>query len=257
MDPRPPHQFLYVDEFNEADWIDPVRRMLQLRYPLAAQLRQRPNRHVARRVTGVAARAALARRRGDVALVKDPIAIFAAPWLASRFDVVPILLVRDPVAFVGSLVARGWSFDFRNWVDQPELMARHLTEFDTDIRSMLDGEHSIVEQGIVQWNAIYAFVAQFRSACPSAIVVDYEQLASNPLVEVEALFDRLGLEFGVEQRTAVVEYSSGEGGGSSAIDVRRDSSAALHTWSGRLSASDVELIRASTADVRDRVSTSL
>ena len=249
MEPRPTHQFLYVDEFNEAEWSGPVERVLELRYPLVAHLRRRPDRLTARRVAGVAARAAVARRRGDVALVKDPIAVFSAPWLARRFDVVPVVLVRDPVAFVGSLVARGWSFDFWHWTEQPELMSRHLNAFDSEIRSMLDGPHSIVEQGIVQWNAIYSFVARFQSDCPDAIVVDYERLASDPLVEVETLFGRLGLEFGPEQRVAVLEYSSAEGGGSSAIDVRRDSRAALDTWSERLGASDVQRIRESTASV--------
>ncbi len=134
-------------------------------------------------------------------------------------------------------------------------MASCLEEFGADIRSMLDGEHSIVEQGIVQWNAIYSFVEQFRSACPDAIVLDYERLASNPLVEVEALFERLGLHFGVEQRAAVIEYSSAEGAGTSAIDVRRDSREALATWSGRLTPAEVEQVRASTAVVRDRIRT--
>ncbi len=135
-------------------------------------------------------------------------------------------------------------------------MSRYLNEFDSEIRSMLVGQHSIVEQGIVQWNSIYGFVARFRSECPEAIVLDYEHLALNPLVEVEALFGRLGLEFGAEQREAVVEFSTAEGGGSSAIDVRRDSRAALGTWAGRLDATDVERIRASTADVSNRIRTS-
>ena len=121
--PTPPKQFLYISSDNEQQWLDPVRRVFELRYPLGSNLVDRRGpRSSVRRTVRIAEDARQARRRGAAALVKDPIAIFSTRWLVERFGARAVVLVREPVAFVGSLKERGWTFDFSHWSSQPTLM---------------------------------------------------------------------------------------------------------------------------------------
>jgi hypothetical protein len=88
-------------------------------------------------------------------------------------------------------------------------------------------------------------------------VVSYERLASNPEVEVEGLYDRLGLHFGSTQASIMRELSLGSSEPVGAIDVRRNSRRALTTWKDRLDADDVARIRRQTAPLWERLSGSL
>lgn len=253
--PRPDHQFLYVNDGNAAEWRSPMDRVLALRYPLVRNLATRPPVRVARRMVRVARDAAGARRAGASALVKDPIAVFSTPWMVSELEMTAVVLVRDPVAFVGSLVARNWGFDFRHWLDQPSLMADCLSPVDADVRQMVEQPtDDLVTQGIIMWNGIYGWVESIRGTHPRILVVSYERLASNPEVEVEGLYDRLGLEFGSASAATVQQLSSGSNGPVDAIDVRRDSRRALTTWKDRLDADEVARIRRETEPIWDRLS---
>jgi hypothetical protein len=191
-------------------------------------------------------------------MVKDPIALFSAPWLKRRFGLSVVILVREPVSFVGSLRERGWTFDFRHWSEQPALMSgllrSHAAEIEEQVarQAAAEAPADIVGEGIVQWNAFYGAVDQLRAEDPEMIVVHYETLAANPQEEVESLYQRLRLRFGQTQRDTVTRLTTGSGSGTSAIDVRRDSQAALTTWKSRLSEADINRIRAGTAVVADR-----
>lgn len=259
LDPRPPRQFFRVDETNEDDWARPVEQMLDLHYPLVPNLRRARSTSAVRRSLRVALDAREARRRGRAPLVKDPIALFSTPWLASRFEIVPVVLVREAVSFVGSLKERGWTFDFRHWADQPNLMAgplaNHRDRIDEMIAADTRGDGSqpdVVDQGIVEWNAMYDFVDRMRRDHPEFIVVSYERLARDPEVEFPRLFERVGVGYGDAQSRQVEQMSTGSRTGRSAIDVKRDSRAAVDTWRERLSDAEVDRITAATAEVASR-----
>jgi len=261
MDPRPDRQFLHVTDSNEASWLAPMQQVVDLKYPLVSHLVRRPGVKMSRRATRVALDARRARRVGAAAMIKDPIAVFSTPWIARRFDAVPVVMVRDAVPFVGSLLDRRWSFDFEHWAGQPTLMAV-LDPWADEIERMAAQPAELIDQAILMWNAIYGFVADLPTELArfgiEAHIESYETIASNPLVEVEGLFARVGLQFGVEQQRVVNELSTGRSGGDdgtgvSAIDVRRDSSAAMETWRDRLNDAQIDHIAASTAEVARRV----
>lgn len=48
------------------------------------------------------------RRAGVRPLVKEPTAIFMAPWFSETFDSGVIMLIRHPAAFVSSLIILQW-----------------------------------------------------------------------------------------------------------------------------------------------------
>ncbi|MFK8025102.1 MAG: sulfotransferase [Ilumatobacter sp.] len=248
---RPERQFWYSRPGD--GWTEQLDRVVELRPPLVASLRDiGVDQRRLRRLARLHVDAAKARRRSARPLMKDPIAVFSTPYLVERLGFVPVILVRDAVSFVGSLVARNWTFDFSHWIDQPQLMNDLLAGHRAAIEARPE---DLVEQGIVEWNAIYDAVASFGAEHPDWLIVRYEDLAADPSTEIPQLFEQLGLRFGANQAAVLEELTTGpKGDGKTAIDVRRDSSEALSTWSQRLDDDQVERIRAGTSDVAERVS---
>ncbi|MFN2389931.1 MAG: sulfotransferase, partial [Actinomycetota bacterium] len=93
---RIPYWFLYVTPANERYYVPVVEDLLALRYPWQSGLSDiRSFRHAALYAVD-GARSVRYRLRRARPLVKDPIALFSAPWLADRFDAQVVIMVRHP-----------------------------------------------------------------------------------------------------------------------------------------------------------------
>jgi sulfotransferase family protein len=252
-----PYRNLYVCAENEATYLDPVAAVLARRTPKRGVLqdRRRPA-DVARFFRHVGAREVARIRRGAT-LVKDPIALFSAPWLAQRFDLDVVVMIRQPVAYAGSIVRLRWAFDFRNWRDQPLLMRDLLAPYEREINAMADSPGDLIDQAILRWNAQYHAVDQMRRGHPNWLFVNYEELASEPHAGYVTLFEQLGLRFNSHAARQVQRYSSEhnvkEVPTAEKGTLRRDSRAALDTWRHRLSEDDVRRVVDGTAEVADRL----
>ncbi|HUF97849.1 MAG TPA: sulfotransferase [Ilumatobacter sp.] len=253
---RPPTRwFEYVDREHDDGWRAQMADIVALRPPVTHLLRrsQRP-RHLMR-VAQEAAGAARGRRRGARALVKDPIAVFSAPWIADRMMTDVVVLVRHPAAFASSLKRLDWRFDFRNLLDQPTLMDTVLAPHADDILDATRRELDIIDTSILLWRVINSVVVSYREQHPDWHIVRYEDLAVDPLVSYERLYSALGLMWTPAVETAVREYTK-EGNVRTVADfdkggVVRDSKAAMWTWTQRLTDDEIERVRAGTADVAD------
>ena len=97
-----------MDESVEAPYVDAVQAMSSWRYPVVRRLRAGDGRRAVRAWS--TARNHGRKRHG--VLLKDPIALLSAPWLARRFGYRPLVVVRHPAGFVSSLVRVGWRVRF-------------------------------------------------------------------------------------------------------------------------------------------------
>jgi hypothetical protein len=189
------HWFPYVCEENEAAYDGPVRDMLACA----------PGR----------------------ALVKDPLALFSAGWLSSRFRMRPVVLIRHPAAFAASLKAAGWTHPFAHFLHQPLLMAHCLEPFARQIMRFAKTEHDIIDQAALLWTLIYTSVLDYQQRFPDWIYVRHEDLAREPISGFRALFDALDLEFGEATVHLIHEHR------------RHD----LDRWRTALTPADVDRIR--------------
>ncbi len=250
---RVPYWYLYVCPDNEAGYVDAFERVLDLRYPI---LRDVPLFRSPRQAGQAAlewARALPSRSRRPRVLVKDPIALFSTEWLAKRFGVEVLVLVRHPAAFTGSLKRLGWTFDFRNWADQSLLLRDLLAPYVGEIRRQADRPGDVIDQAILMWNAIHHVVRGFRERHPSWTVLRYEDLASRPLEGFRHLYGELKLEWNEGARRAVERSSSPRNPDEVPTflhrSVRRDSAAATRTWTHRLTEEERARVRRGTAEV--------
>lgn len=76
-----------------------MRDTLTFRYGAGAAARSIASPRDAGRSVRDWARFALLRRSGVIALCKDPIAVFSAPWLADTFDMDVVVTIRHPAAW--------------------------------------------------------------------------------------------------------------------------------------------------------------
>lgn len=251
--PEPlPYWFMYLTEENAAPFERAVEDLLALRYPLRSLPRSRSAKQLAQQVPEIARSAAyrLGRRR---TLLKDPMALFSAEWLARRFGMDVVVMIRNPVAFVGSIKKLNWGFDYeRNWLAQDLLMRDLLGPWADSFRGY-QGEVDLVGEGIVMWNAMYDVVHGYRERHPEWHFVNYDDLADDPMAGFRDLYARLGLRWD-ERARAEVEESTKESNVKEVPAwrrraINRDSKAAKRTWTQRLTPEEVERVREGVAGV--------
>jgi Sulfotransferase family len=253
---RIPTWYLYVCGDNEERYIPAVRRLLALRYPLGADLRSAPRPRVIGQIALEWPRSLAARSRRSRPLLKDPIAVFSAEWLADRFRALPVVLVRHPAAFAGSLKRLDWRFDFQNWSEQPFLIRDHLGRYEDRIREYASTPPDLIDQAILMWNSIHLVIDGYRDRHPDWTFLRYEDLAASPVEGFADLARRLGTPWDERTEAEVLRFSSDrnvkEVPAWQHRRVKRDSRAAMTTWVHRLTEEERERVREGTAEVAAR-----
>lgn len=251
--PEPlPYWFMYLTEENAAPYERAVEDLLALRYPLRSLARARSPRQLAQQAPELA-RSALYRVQRRRTLVKDPMALFSAEWLARRFGMDVVVMIRHPAAFVGSIKKLNWGFDYeRNWLTQDLLMRDLLGRWAESFRGYR-GEVDLVGEGIVMWNAMYDVVRGYRERHPDWHFVKYDTLADDPGAGFRDLYARLRLRWD-ERARREVERSASESNVKEVPAwrrraINRDSRAAKRTWTQRLTPAEVDRVRGGVAGV--------
>ena len=188
---------------------------------------------------------------GQRALIKDPFAVFSAPWFEKQLHCRVVVTVRHPGGFVGSLKRLGWNFDFDNFLNQPLFMRDHL---ESDRAAMeLTTKNDIVGQAALLWKFIYRFVHGTRSRFPQFNIVRHEDLSLDPIGGYQALYKSLGLDFTERVKDIIQNSSSSENPKKLAKNkthsVKLDSRASLDNWKKILSPEEIDRVRQLTEGV--------
>ncbi len=100
-------------------------------------------------------------------LVKDPIAVLSAEWLADQYDMEVVVLIKHPAGFVASAKTRNYDFPFEHLLDQQELMERYLFPYENEIKEFIREKKDAVTQAILLWKLIYHVVHIFQGKYPN------------------------------------------------------------------------------------------
>lgn len=189
--------------------------------------------------------------RGQHALLKDPFAVFSAPWFAKKLDCRVVVSIRHPAAVVSSLKRLNWPFDFNNLLNQPLLMRDHLEEDRAEMELARSGD--VVSQAALLWRLIHRFVHDARKLFPDFNIVRHEDLSLDPLPGFKTLYESLGLDFDERVKTTILNSSSSENPARLArnktYSVKLDSRASLDNWKQILTPQEVTRIRKITESV--------
>jgi Sulfotransferase family len=231
-----PEWFTYVRADPSGRLAADLRRMLGFRYSYAAELPR--------------IRSLRERRRP---LVKDPIAVLAAPWLARELDMRVVVTIRHPAAYASSMLRLGWTHDFSGFLRQPGLVDELVPSLRGDIEAMARRPGGILDQAALLWNIVHTVIDTYRRDHPDWIFVRHEDLSAAPADGFRDLFGRLGVELTPDVERYVAETTAAgnpaEAGRGVVHELRRDSRAASRTWHDRLSPEEAARVRARTEAV--------
>jgi len=237
--------YTLVNEENEAEFLPAFRALLGFRYGLWSEissLRSRKDFLRMGRDLSIFLRGRLLRQRP---LIKDPFAVFSAPWFAERLGCRVVVTVRHPAGFASSLKRLNWSFDFRDLLDQPLLMQRWLG-VDRAEMQLIQAE-DVIGQAALLWRMIYRVVARMMKLYPSFVVVRHEDLSLDPVSCYRDLYAALDLDFTPKVEETIMNSSSSENpvelSKNKVHAVKLDSRANLDNWKKRLSEAEITRIR--------------
>ena len=173
-------------------------------------------------------------------IIKDPIAALSSDWIAKNFDLEVIVLVRHPAAFAASLKRLGWWHPLEHFLKQTTLMQTHLQPYRAEIASK---PQDIVEQAAIIWKCLYSVLLTYLDSHPNWLVNKHEVLSSNPVAELRALYETLGLQWSATVEEIVVRYTrcgnSVDAPKGTVHHLRRDSVANIARWKETLTAEEI------------------
>lgn len=248
--------FTYVTHENAAAYAPALARTLAFDYNVSAELKALRSAKDAARMARDWGRFFYHRHRRSRPLMKDPLAFFSAEWLAERFGMDVVVIVRHPAAFVSSLRRVGWWYDMRQFLDQPLLMRDLLGPFEEEVRAHVGHEQEdLVKHAALLWKVIYATALRFRERHPGWVFVRHEDLSRRTTSSFRVLYDHLGLPFTSEVKRRIEDYSGVENPAEveegRIHQLRRDSRANIWNWVERLSPSEVACVRRVTEGYAD------
>jgi hypothetical protein len=250
---RFPYWFTYVRPGTDGAMADDFRRMLAFRYNYLSQAVTVRSKRDARVLARDGGRFLRYRMRHARPLVKDPMALFSAEWIADSFDAQVVVVVRHPAAFASSIKLDGWTHPFSHFLNQPALIEDYLSPFQEEIEAFAREEHDILDQAALLWRLVHHTVAEYRTRHPDWLIVRHEDLSRDPIEGYRPLFDALGLPYTEEVQEAIRNSTSqsnpADRDASGRQFLTRDSRANIDNWRRRLTPAEVEHVRARVADV--------
>jgi len=245
--------FTVVTSANEERFAPGLERTLSLRYDVGRQVRAlRGPRDLARTARDFA-RVERARRAGARPLMKDPIALLSAEWLAKRFEMDVVVLIRHPAAFAASLKRLGWKHSFATFLDDgriPEVLA----PYEGEIREQAREPGDILSQAALLWRLLYDTADGYRERHPDWVFLRHEDASLDPVDTFAQLYERLGLELTPEARETIARASAPDNPAElpTPYAVELASAASLGRWREQLADEEVRRLREHTADVWPR-----
>lgn len=265
LDASVEHYFHYICDDNADQWRRAFADTLALRYRLGRELATNRHPYDLARAARYASLFAVGRLRRYGALIDDPYALFSAEWLARTFDIPAVVLVRDPVAFVGAWRAHRWTVDTSELLSQPLLMRDHL-EPSRDELTEVAGSSDWLASTAALWRATYRAIDRLVRTDDRLHLVRYEDLVADPVTAFRDLYARVGLAWTESARQRIVAATttpdqapakrfrwSVRDGLSKTAYRPMASAGALDSYRQRLTDEEIRRTRALTADVWESI----
>jgi hypothetical protein len=247
------HWYTYITQENENDYLPAFRELLNFQYHTWLEIKALRSVKDFMRMGRDFHRYFIASMQGQRALIKDPFALFSAPWFAQRLNCKVVITVRHPAGFASSLKRLGWKFDFRSLLAQPLLMHDHLEADRAAMEAV--AEDDIITQGALLWKLIYRFVHTTGQLFPHFNLIKHEDLSRDPIGNYQSLYQSLGMNFTDKVKDTILTSSSSENPTKLAKNkthsVKLDSRANLDNWKRSLSPEEIHRIQTLTEGVSE------
>jgi hypothetical protein len=185
-------------------------------------------------------------------LLKDPAALFAAPWLYEKFHCQVICTTRHPLAFVGSQKKWNWDVAVSNkYISQQEkFINQFLPDYVNEIKAYSTSNPDFIERACFAWNIYNRVVLSYKQKYPDWMFYRYEDLAENPTENFKEIFQKLGFPY----TDQIVRKINKVSVNSNIVETKtlsfqtRNSASCINTWKNRLTEDEINKIIALTND---------
>ena len=246
--------YTIVTSQNESRYRPGLERSLGLKYDLGAQLRSARGWRDVARIPRDYRRLRDWRRNGRRPLMKDPIALLSADWLAGAFGMDVVVLIRHPAAFAASLKRLGWNHSFATFFDEDGTLPDVVHPYEAEIREQAHRPGDGLAQAALLWRLLYHAVDGYRERHPDWVFLRHEDASLDPTGTVERLYDGLALELTPAARAEMEQSSAAHNPPELPTPhaVALDSAASLGRWRDQLTPAETETLRERTRDVWPR-----
>ncbi|MFC2161878.1 sulfotransferase [Acidobacteriota bacterium] len=241
--------FLYICDENERFYLRNIDNCLRFKYNLSEEFRVAKSLRDLLRILRDYIRFEKYNILKKRPLVKDPIAVFSAEWLAKRYNMDVIVLIRHPAAFVSSLKKAKWTHPFDHFLQQPLLMQHHLFKYKSEIEKYSKTEKDIVDQAILLWNLIHHMILKYRENQPDWIFIKHEELSENPIEEFGKLYHKLGISFSMYIQSKIKDFCFAGPSKDNWNQLKRDSKSNIWTWKTRLTDEEIKRTKDKTNEI--------
>ncbi|MDX1416601.1 MAG: sulfotransferase [Candidatus Promineifilaceae bacterium] len=243
--------FTYICDDNSSVYYDYLKKCIDFEYPLGRKVKAIRKPRDGLRVVRNYGRLTVKRVKKKRLLIKDPLALFSAAWLARTFDMNVVVLIRHPAAFAGSLKQANWPFPFEHLRDQPLLMRDRLADFATEIEVFTAQQKDIIDQAVLLWNIIHSTILEYKHRFDNWYFVRHEDVSSDPTTEFHKIFHWLDLEYSQSVQNEILSFSRSSSSDKleELLAIKRDSKSTIWNWKNRLTKEEIERIRVGTAHI--------
>ncbi len=182
-------------------------------------------------------------------LVKDPIALMSAEWLARTFGMKVVVLIRHPAAFASSYKVLDWRHDWNDFLVQPLLMETRLREFAPEMRALAHTPAGLIEDANLLWRVCHRVIRQYQAEHPDWIFARHEDLSRDPASGFATLFAALDVDFtdqcraSIDENTLAAPTATDVTRTGDPYSVRRHSATNLWHWKERLTEDELTRLR--------------
>lgn len=247
--------FTYISEENENICLTELRNSLNFSYSLSEAVQElfSPKRHYDLGEPLRILRDYIFFLKNKIfqvrPLVKDPIALFSAEWMASKFNMDVIILIRHPAAFAGSLKVANWEFPFSHFLEQPLLMRDLLAPFKTEIKNFVDNKHDIIDQACLLWRIIHYTILEYQKKHENWLFIRHEDLSQDPIAGFQRVFEYLNLDYSESIKQKIAQYTCAKKERSQKAIRVMNSKSNIKSWKNRLTSLEIKRIRNQVEDI--------
>lgn len=242
------HWFTYVCNENDSSFYEDIQKVLEFRFQVLNSLKSARSVKDISRIIYNANYFTYCRVMKKRPLMKDPLAIFSAEWLANQFDMDVVVLIQHPAAFAGSLKKANWQHPFNHFLEQPLLIQHYLSDFEPEIKEFAKKPQNIVDQAILLWNITHSAILKYKARNPGWLFVRHNDLSNDPLSGFANIFAKLNLPYPQSVQDGIRKFSDPSNPVEPVTEgsLRRNSKASLWNWKNRLNEEEIAKIREKT-----------
>lgn len=250
-----PYTYMYLNENNQTDFYEALKNTISFKYNIKSELKTIKTPRDSARLL----RDYLIFQKNKVfqiaPIIKDPMAVFSAEYLAKKFDMNVVILIRHPAAFVSSCKQLNWGFYFENLLEQNILIKDYLYPFKTEIIDYVNNEHDLIDKLSLLWKLIYHVVYQYQQKHKQYLFLRYEDICQQPIKIYSDLFKKLGIEYNEKTQQFINSFTNSfeyKGVFQEIHSIQRKSSKQIDVWKQRLTDSEIKRIRSNVEDVSNK-----